>query len=120
MYFGAKQDNAVTLPHCAVRKHAFTGKIMKISKKNPKRKKIALELMHQRLGHRYTRSVIDVDTANGWENSELRIYPDPFCTSCKISSINKKARSKLPLKPKAPFKWFYGYYSIYNTQEPHQ
>ena len=32
--------------------------------------------------------------------------PDPFCTSCKISSMNKKARYKLPLKPKAPFKWF--------------
>ena len=41
VYFGAKQDNAVTLPHCAVRKHAFIGKIMEISKKNPKRSKIA-------------------------------------------------------------------------------
>ena len=44
------------------------------------------------------------DTANVWEDAELRIDPDPFCTSCKISSMNKKARSKLPLKPKAPFK----------------
>ena len=31
--------------------------------------------------------------------------PDPFCTSCQISSINKEGRSKNPLKPKAPFKW---------------
>ena len=77
---------------------------MESSKKNPKRKKIALELMHQRLGHRYTRSLIVGDTANVWEDAELRIYPDPFSTSCKISSMNKKARSKLPLKPKAPFK----------------
>ena len=48
MYFGAKEDNAVTLPHSAVRKHAFSGKIMEKSKKNPARKKIALEFLHQR------------------------------------------------------------------------
>ena len=76
-------------------------------KRNPKRKKIALELMHQRLWHRSTRSLLAGDTANLWEDVELRIYPDPFCTSCKISSINKKAGYKLPLKPKAPFKWFF-------------
>ena len=55
VYFGSKEDNAVTLPHSAVRKHAFIGKSMESSKKNPKRKKIALELMHQRLGHISTR-----------------------------------------------------------------
>ena len=26
VYFGPKEDNAVTLPHSAQRKHAFTGK----------------------------------------------------------------------------------------------
>ena len=107
MYFGAKEDDAVTLPHSVVRKHAVSGESMESLKKNPKRKKIALELMHQRLGHRSTRSLIDGDTANVWEDVELRIDPDPFCTSCKISSMNKKARSKLPLKPKAPFKWVF-------------
>ena len=48
-----------------------------------------------------------VDTANVWEDVELGIYPDPFCTSCQISSMNKKARSNIPLKPKAPFKWVF-------------
>ena len=38
---------------------------------------------------------------------ELRIDPDPFCASCQISSINKKARSKNPLNPKSPFKWVF-------------
>ena len=47
------------------------------------------------------------DIANVWEDVELRIYPDPFCTSCQISSMNKKARSKILLKPKAPFKWVF-------------
>ena len=80
-----------------------------MSKKNklPARKKIALELLHQILGHRWTRSLLAGDTANVWEDVELRIDPDPFCTSCQISSMKKKARSKIPLKPKAPFKWVF-------------
>ena len=68
VYFGAEKDNAVTLLHSAHRKHAFTGKIKDVSKKNkfPARKKIALELLHQRLGHRSTRSLLSGDTANAW------------------------------------------------------
>ena len=40
LYFGAKEDNAVTLPHIAVRKHAFSGKIMEKSKKNQQERKL--------------------------------------------------------------------------------
>ena len=47
------------------------------------------------------------DTANVWEDVELRIDPDRFCTSYQISSLNKKARSEIPLKPKATFKWVF-------------
>ena len=36
-----------------------------------------------------------------------RIYPDPFGTSCRIYSTNKKAGSKIPLNPKTPFKWVF-------------
>ena len=107
VYFGAKEDNAVTLPHSVQRKHTFTGKIQDVSKKNkyPGRNKIILEFLHQRLGHRSTRSLLAGDTANVWEDVDLRIDPDPFCISCQISSMNKKDGSKIPLKPKAPFKW---------------
>ena len=109
MYFGAKEKNAVTLPHIEQRKHAFWGKIKEMSKtkKLPARKKIALELLHQGLGHRYTRSLLAGDTTNVWEGIELIIDPYTFCTSCNISSMNKKARSKIPLKPKASFKWVF-------------
>ena len=79
---------------------------MSKTKKLPARNKIALELMHQRLGHRSTRLFLAGDTADVWEDTKLRIDPDPFFTSCQISSMNKKSRSKTPLKPKAPFKWF--------------
>ena len=77
------------------------------AKKLPSRKKIALELLHQRLGHISTSSLLAGYTANIWEDVELRIYPDLFCTSCQISSMNKKARSKISFKPKAPFKWVF-------------
>ena len=40
--------------------------------------------MHQRLGHRSTRSLIAGESANIWEDVELRIDPDRFCTSCKM------------------------------------
>ena len=64
-------------------------------------------MLHQRLGHISTRSLLAGDTDNVWEDIELRIDPDPLCTSCQISSMNKNARSKIPLNPKAPFKWVF-------------
>ena len=80
VYFREKENNAVTLPHSAQRKHAFLGKIMEKSKKQklPARTKIALELLHQRLGHRSTGSLLAGNTDNVWEDVELRIYPDTF------------------------------------------
>ena len=86
----------------------FGWKIKEVSKtkKLPCGNKIAPELLHQILGHRSTRSLLAGDIDNVWEDIELRIYPDPFCTSCQTSSMNKKARSKIPLNPKSPFKWF--------------
>ena len=92
VYFGAEKTNAVTLSHSAQRKHAFIGKIKDMSKKNkfPARKKIALELLHQRLGHRYTRSLLAGDTANVWEDIGLRIYQEPFCPLKKSDMKCKK------------------------------
>ena len=85
------------------------GEIKEISntKKLPARKKIALEVLHQILGHRSTISLLVGDTANVWEDIYLRIDPDPFYTLCQISLMNKKARFKIILNPKAPFKWFF-------------
>ena len=57
--------------------------------KFPARKKIAFELLHQRLGHRSTRSLLAGDTANGWENVELRIDPDLFAPHVKYLQRKK-------------------------------
>ena len=40
VYLGSKEDNAVTLPHSAVRKHAFMVKSMESSKKTQKERKL--------------------------------------------------------------------------------
>ena len=64
-------------------------------------------MLHQRLGQRYIRSLLAGYTANVWEDVELKTDPDLFCTSYQISSMNKKARSNIPLKPKEPFKWVF-------------
>ena len=64
VYFGAKEDNAVTLSHSAQRKHVLQEKNQDLSKKNLARKKIVLELLHQRLGHRSTMSLLAGDAAN--------------------------------------------------------
>ena len=88
----------------------------KNAKRNPKRKKITLELMHQRLGYGSAISLMAGDTANVWEDAELKIDPDPFCTSCKFYSMNKKARSKVPLNPKSPFKWVL--WMLYHQNHP--
>ena len=76
---------------------------MSKTKKLPSRKKIALELLHQRLGHRSTISFLDGDTDNVWEDIEPRIDSESFCKSCYIYSMNKNARSENPLNYKAPF-----------------
>ena len=73
------------------------------TRKLPAGKKFYLESLHQRLGHRSTISLLDGYTASVWEDIDIRMDPDFFITSCQISSMNKNAGSKIPLKPKAPF-----------------
>ena len=84
VYFGVKDKNAVTLPHIAQRNHEFLREIEEMSKtkKLPSRKKINLYLLHHRLGNRSTRSLLAGDTANVWEDIDIRIDPNPFGTSC--------------------------------------
>ena len=88
---------------CIYRKNQGYVKDKQITSK----KEDCFRILHQRLGHRSTRSLLAGDTANIWEDVELRIDPEPFYTSCQISSMNKKYRYKIPLKSKAPFKWVF-------------
>ena len=44
------------------------------------------------------------DISNVWQYIDPRIYPDPYCTPCQISSMNKNDISKNTLKQSTPFK----------------
>ena len=92
VFFCDNEQNGVTLPHSSQRKHEFLVKMKgkSKSKKQIPKKKFYLELLHHKLGHRYTRSLLNRDIANDWQNIERRVDPDPFCTSCQISTINKR------------------------------
>ena len=59
----------------AQRKSAFLVKIKENikSKKIAPINKVALELLHHRLGHRSTISLMSGDTVNVWQDIELRI-----------------------------------------------
>ena len=76
----SKRENSVTLTHCAKGKNAFLEKPRKCPRQLPAKKKIAIELLHQRLGHRSTRSLLAWDTANVWEDIDLIIDTYPFFT----------------------------------------
>ena len=107
VFFSANEQKAVTWTHTTQQKHAILVKTKKKSrseKEIPKRK-VSLKWLHQRLGDMFTRSLLAVDTANFWQDIYLRVYSDPFCTSSKISTINKNPISKKPLNTKTPFKW---------------
>ena len=54
------------------------------------RNKVALELLHHTLGHRYIRSLMVGDTEKFWQDIKIRKDPDPFCTLCQISSMNER------------------------------
>ena len=94
--FRDNKQNAVTLPQSAQRKHSFLVKMKgksKSQKKIPK-KKFSLELLHQRLVQRSTRSPLAVGNSNSWKEINLRVDPGPLWTSCQISTINKSLNQR--------------------------
>ena len=86
--FGSEGGNAVTLSQHHEHQRTLPTKI-RDQKWKPARSRISLERLHQRLGHRATRSLIAADTAGLWADTEIWMSPDPFCTSCKIAAISK-------------------------------
>ena len=49
--------------------------------------------------------LLDGDTTNIWQDIDLRVDPEPLCTSCHIYIIIERSRSKTPLNTNTPFKW---------------
>ena len=72
------EQNAMTLLYRGQHKNKNEKKSK--SQKQVTKNKVYLELLRQRLGHRFTRSILSVDIANGWKYNYLRVVTDHFCT----------------------------------------
>ena len=107
--FSDNEHNTVILLHSAQKKHVFLVKTKKKSKSKKQiiKRKVFWLSLHQRLGHRSTRLILAGYNAHFWKDVEPRVDHDLFFTSCQISTINKNAISKTPLKSKTPFKWVF-------------
>ena len=67
------------------------------------RTQVSLDLLHARLGHRSTRALLAAFAADMWRDVEVKLSPDPFCTSYnKIAIITKRNRSKVPMGAENP------------------
>jgi hypothetical protein len=60
------------------------------------KKRISLELLHTRLGHRKCRTLLAASEHNLWEDATVRMSPETGCLSCGISTIRSTARNKEP------------------------
>ena len=61
------------------------------------KRKIPLELLHVRLGHRSFKSLLAGSNAGVWADCTAIPSNDTFCLPCKIASIRSKNRSNSPV-----------------------
>jgi hypothetical protein len=59
-------------------------------------KRLSLELLHNRLGHRKCCIILTVSEDNLWEDVTVCMSPETGCLSCGISTIQSTARNKEP------------------------
>jgi transposase InsO family protein len=57
-------------------------------------KRIPLELLHARLGHRKCRTLLAASEHNLWEDASIRMTGETGCLTCGIATIRSRARNK--------------------------
>jgi len=60
------------------------------------KKRVGLELLHQRLGHRKCRSLLAASEHGVWADTMVRMGPEEECISCEISTAQASNRNKEP------------------------
>ena len=60
------------------------------------KRRVAIELLHRRLGHRKCRALLAASEHSVWENTVVRMGPEQECVSCNVSTIRAAARNKEP------------------------
>jgi hypothetical protein len=63
---------------------------------NTNKKRLSLELLHTRLGHRKCRTLLAASEHNLWEDVTIRMSPETGCLSCGVATIRSTACSKEP------------------------
>ncbi len=60
------------------------------------KKRLSLELLHTRLGHRKCRTLLAASEHNLWEDVTIRMSPETGCLGCGIATIRSTAHNKEP------------------------
>ena len=60
---------------------------------NSNKKRISLELLHHRLGHRKCRTILAAADGDVWRDTTVRMSPEQGCVTCGISTIRATARN---------------------------
>jgi hypothetical protein len=64
--------------------------------KDNNKKRLPLELLHQRLGHRKCRTLLAANKHQLWEDVAIRMTGETGCLTCGIATIRSRARNKEP------------------------
>jgi transposase InsO family protein len=67
------------------------------------KKRIRAELLHDRLGHRSTKTILAGSTHEVWSDVVAELTPDQDCIDCQIATIRSSDRNKHPHTPSERF-----------------
>jgi transposase InsO family protein len=74
-----------------------------LPRKSKPKKRVRTELLHKRLGHRYTTTILAASEHEVWADVEAQLTPDVDCVDCKIATIRASDRNKHPHTPSERF-----------------
>jgi hypothetical protein len=79
-----------------------------VDEHNQQRKKVFLELLHRRLGHASTKTLLAAEEAGLYRDVKIEFEPTGPCLDCKIYAIRSSNRGKKPVgtSSKAGEIWF--------------
>jgi len=103
LYFG-EQQSPVTLTNDGSRAMAADATVINENEQHAvpsnrshdhsaNKKRASLELLHQRLGHRKCRALLDASEHGVWADTMVRMGPEEECISCEISTARASYRN---------------------------
>jgi transposase InsO family protein len=106
LYFG-EQQSPVTLTNDGSRAMAADATVINENEQHAvpsnrshdhsaNKKRASLELLHQRLGHRKCRALLDASEHGVWADTMVPMGPEEECISCEISTARASYRNKEP------------------------